>query len=339
MTTINRRHLMLGAGTAALSVALTRHAAHAQAFPSRTIRLVVPSPPGGGTDTLSRVVGTKLDDTLQWQIVPDNRPGAGGNIGMEAATKAAPDGYTIVMGESANLTINPYLYASMSFDPAKDLVPIVLVGTVPLVLVVSPSSNFKSVADLAKAAQSAKEKPLTFASGGNGTVGHLAGELWKRRANINLLHVPYRGGALALTDLMGGQVDLNFASLPAAVGLVASGKLRALAVTSAARLSQLPDVPTMEEAGLPGFTALVVYGLLAPAGTPADIVQRYNAEINKVLGEPDVKEVLAKNGVDRRGGTSAEFGTLLNDERAKWQRVVTEAGVKIEYRVSIRGSS
>lgn len=331
MTEFSRRHLMLGAGTiAALSALPVTQNARAQAFPSRSIRLVVPSPPGGGTDTLARVVGTKLGDTLQWQIVPDNRPGAGGNIGMEAAVRSAPDGYTIVMGESANLTINPYLYASMTFDPAKDLAPIALVGTVPLVLVVSPARGFKSVADLTAAAKNAKDKPLTFASGGNGTVGHLAGELWKRRADINLLHVPYRGGALAITDLMGGQVDLNFASLPAAAGLVGSGKLQALAVTSASRLAQLPDVPTMEETGLPGFTAQVVYGLLAPAGTPAEIVQRYNAEINKVLATPDVKEVLAKNGVDRRGGTPSEFGTFLNDERAKWQRVVKEANIKIE---------
>lgn len=330
MTEINRRHLLLGAGVAAGLAAWPATSARAQAFPGRTIRLVVPSPPGGGTDTLARVVGTKLGDTLQWQIVADNRPGAGGNIGMDAAAKATPDGYTIVMGESANLTINSYLYANMTFDPAKDLAPIVLVGTVPLVLVVSPARGFKSVADLTAAARNAKEKPLTFASGGNGTVGHLAGELWKRRANVNLVHVPYRGGALAITDLMSGQVDLNFASLPAAVGLVESGKLQALAVTSPKRLAQLPDVPTMEEAGLAGFTAHVVYGLLAPAGTAMEIVERYNAEINKVLAMPDVIAVLAKNGVDRRGGTSSEFASFLNEERAKWQRVVAEAGIKVE---------
>jgi tripartite-type tricarboxylate transporter receptor subunit TctC len=181
---------------------------HAQTYPHKPIRLIVPSPPGGGTDTLSRLVATKLGEARQWQILVDNRPGAGGNIGMELAAKAPPDGYTIVMGESSNLTINPYLYSKLAYDPAKDLTPVVFVGMVPLVLVISPARQFDSIATVVAAA---KEKRLTMASGGNGTVGHLAGELWMRRAAITLQHVPYRGGGPAVTDVMGGQVDLHFA--------------------------------------------------------------------------------------------------------------------------------
>ena len=222
----------------------------AQDYPTKLIKFIVPSPPGGGTDTLARLVAAKLSETLKWQIVADNRPGAGGNVGMDAAAKAPPDGYTIAMGESSNLTINPYLYATIPFDAAKDLVPVVLVGTVPLVLVTSPSSQFDSIAAVVAAA---KAKPLFFASGGNGTVGHLTGEIWMRRAGVTLQHVPYRGGAQAVADVMGGQVDLNFArsrrprrsSKPASC---APWPSRLPGVRPNCRL-----VPTFDEAGFQGL--------------------------------------------------------------------------------------
>jgi tripartite-type tricarboxylate transporter receptor subunit TctC len=201
----------------------------AQDYPSRPVRLIVPSPPGGGTDAMARLLSNRLGETVQWQFVVDNRAGAGGNIGMDAAARALPDGYTLVMGESANLTINQFLYASMPFDPARDLAPVALVATVPLVLVVPPSRPYTSVAELiAHARRGGAQAPLTFASGGNGTVGHLTGEIFMRRVGITLQHVPYRGGAAAVTDVMAGHVDLHFASLPAATAQIEGGQLRAL---------------------------------------------------------------------------------------------------------------
>ncbi|MSQ55472.1 MAG: tripartite tricarboxylate transporter substrate binding protein [Betaproteobacteria bacterium] len=298
-----------------------------QAYPSKPIRFIVPNPPGGGTDTLTRVIANKLNETLQWQIVVDNRPGAGGNVGLDAAAKSAPDGYTIAMGESSNLAINPALYAKLPYDPARDFAPIALIGSVPLVLVVAPNRPLDSIA---AAAAAAKVKPLAFASAGNGTVGHLVGELWKRAAGVELLHVPYKGAAPAMTDLMGGQVDLFFASLPAAAPLIKAGKLRALAVTSAQRAPSLPDVPTLAESGYRDFSAGAWYGVLVPAGTPAAIVARLNAEINRALQAPDMRTRLANDGVDARGGTPEEFAAFLEGERVKWARAVRDSGAKID---------
>jgi tripartite-type tricarboxylate transporter receptor subunit TctC len=324
---IRRQWRGLGAGLALAALAAASPAM-AQTFPEKPIRFVIPSPPGGGTDTLSRLIANKLTETLKWQILPDNRPGAGGNLGMDIAAKAAPDGYTIALGESANLTINPYLYTTMTFDAAKDLSPIVLVGTVPLVLVTSPARPFDT---LAKVAAAARQKPLTFASSGNGTMGHLAGEIWMRRAGVELQHVPYRGGAAAVTDVVAGQVDLHFASIPAAASmLVDPPTLRALAVTTTSRTPDLPAVPTFEEAGYPGFTPQVVYGVVGPARMPPAIVERLNAEINRVLQAPDVKERLARIGANPRGGTPGEFAQFLTEERAKMQKAVADSGARID---------
>jgi tripartite-type tricarboxylate transporter receptor subunit TctC len=203
MPVFSRRTAVIGFGaiTALMSAAAS---GSAQEYPAKPIRLIVPSPPGGGTDTLSRLIATRLGETLKWQIVVENKPGAGGNIGMDFLAKSPPDGYTIALGESSNLTINPFLYSKMSYDVTKDVVPVALVGTVPLVLVAAPSRNFNSVAAVVAAA---RQRALTFASGGNGTVGHLAGELWKRQAGIDMRHIPYRGGGPAITDVIGGQVD------------------------------------------------------------------------------------------------------------------------------------
>lgn len=324
---LRRARYFAPGGVAVLALLVAPTALRGQTYPEKSIRLIVPSPPGGGTDTLSRLIATKLGETLRWQILVDNRPGAGGNIGMEIAARASPDGYTIVMGESSNLTINPYLYSKLAFDPAKDLTPVAFIGTVPLVLVASPARPFDSVASVVAAA---KQKRLTIASGGNGTVGHLVGEMWMRRAGITLQHVPYRGGGPAVTDVMGGQVDLHFASIPAAASLIESGKLRALAVTSAQRTVQLSSVPTLEEAGYPGFVAHVVYGIMAPAGTPSQTVDRLNAEINRVLDASDVKASLVKIGVAARGGPPGDFSKFLADERSKWARAVADSGARVD---------
>jgi tripartite-type tricarboxylate transporter receptor subunit TctC len=302
-------------------------AAQAQAYPEKPIHLVVPSPPGGGTDTLSRLLGTKLAELSQWQVVAENRPGAGGNLGLDVAAKAAPDGYTIVMGESSNLAINPYLYKKLPLDPAKDVAPVALIGTVPLVLVVPSTAPLESLASLVAAA---RKKQLVFASSGNGTVGHLVGETWKRAAGVDLLHVPYKGAGPVMTDLLGGRVDLHFASLPAALPFVKSGQLRALAVTSQRRVPLLPDVPTLIESGYPDFDYYVFYGVMVPAGTSKLVIARLNAEIDRAIQTPDVRARLGELGVDVRAGSPEQFGTFLSSERAKWARAVEGSGATVD---------
>jgi tripartite-type tricarboxylate transporter receptor subunit TctC len=299
----------------------------AQNYQDKAMQLIVPSPPGGGTDTLARLLANKLTETLHWQIAVENRSGAGGNIGLDAAAKAPADGYTLVMGESSNLTINPYLYKSLPFDPAKDVAAVALVGTVPLVLVVPSTAPFDSLAALIAAA---KKRQLVFASSGNGTVGHLVGETWKRAAGIDLLHVPYKGAGPVMTALLGGQVDLHFASLPAALPLIKSGKLRALAVTSAKPLPSLPEVPTLIESGFADFDYYVFYGVLVPAATPVAAIKRLNTEINRALQAPDLQAGLAERGVDVRIGTPEQFAAFLGKERAKWSRAVKESGATVD---------
>ena len=275
---MQRRSILKAGAGAAATLAMPQ--VFAQMWPSGPIRIVVGFPPGGGTDALARLLTAKLTELNKWQFVVDNRPGAGGNLGMDAAAKAPADGYTLAMGESANLAINPYLYRKMPYDAAKDLQPVALVGTVPLVLVVPAASPYASVGALAAAA---RQRQLTFASSGNGTVGHLVGQSWDKALAAHMVHVPYKGAGPLMTDLIGGQVDLHFASYPAAAPLVKSGKLKALAVTSAARLPGLPEVPTMAEAGYRGFVHHVFYGVVAPAGLPARLAARLNAELNRAL--------------------------------------------------------
>lgn len=303
------------------------HPASAQTFPDRPIRFIAPSPPGGGTDSLTRMLANTLGDTARWQLVVENKPGAGGNLGLDIAAKSAPDGYTIAMGESANLAINPYLYRKLPLDPVKDVAPVALIGTVPLVLVVASDRPFDSVASLVAAARA---RPLVFASSGNGTVGHLVGETWRHAAGIDLLHVPYKGAGPVMTDLIGGQVDLHFASLPAALPLIRSGKLRGLAVTSKERLVSLPSVPTLAEAGFPGFVYHVFYGVVAPAGTDGALIVRLNAEIAKALGTPELQAGLAARGVGIRPGSPQDFAAFLDDERAKWRKAVAESGARVD---------
>lgn len=304
-------------------------AAFSQAWPNKPIRFIVPFPPGGGTDIFSRTIANKLGEALHTQVIVDNKPGAGGNIGLDAAAKSAPDGYTLVMGQTSNLAINPSLYAKVPFDPVKDFAPVSLIASAPLVLVVAPGAPWNSVADVVAAAK-AKPGQLSFASPGNGTVGHLAGEMLSRSAGVKLVHVPYKGAAPAMTDLMGRQVDLYFASLGAGVAQVRGGKLRALAVTTRERTPALPDVPTIAESGYKNFDASTWYGVLAPAGTPAAIIGRLNAEITRMLQLPEVRERLASEGGEILGGSSERFASFLKAEHAKWSQIVKDSGARVD---------
>ena len=301
----------------------------AQAYPNHAIRLVVPFPAGGTTDILARAVGQKLTESLGQSVVVDNRPGAGGNIGADIVAKSAPDGYTLLMGTVGTHAINPSLYTKMPYDHVKDFVPVVLVAGVPNVLVVNPSVPVQSVADLIKLAKS-KPGEINFASSGAGTSIHLSGELFKAMAGVDMTHVPYKGSAPALTDLIGGQVQLMFDNLPSALPQIKAGKLRAIAVTSLKRAPVLPDVPTIAESGLPGFEASSWFGVLAPAGTPAPVVAKLNAEVNKWLQSPDAREQLLAQGAVAAGGTPEQFAAHIRTETEKWAKVVKASGAKVD---------
>ena len=310
-------------------LAMTAADALAQPYPSKPIRLVVPFPAGGTTDILAREVGQRLALSLGQPVVIDNRPGAAGNIGSEHVAKSAPDGYTLLMATVGTHAINPNLYARMPYDHVKDFVPVVLVAGVPNVLEVTPSLPVNSVADLIKLA---KEKPgkINFASSGSGTSIHLSGELFKTMAGVDMTHVPYKGSAMAITDLIGGQVQVMFDNLPSSLPQIKAGKLRAIAVTSAQRAPALPDVPTIAESGLPGFEATSWFGLVAPAGTPSSIVGRINADVNQWLQSPEAKEKLLAQGAVAAGGSPEQFAAYIHTETEKWARVVKASGAKVD---------
>lgn len=300
-----------------------------QAYPSKPIRLVVPFPPGGGTDIIARVVGNKLTETLKWTVIVDNRPGAGGNIGVDLVAKARPDGYTLVLGQTSNLAVNKTLYAQLPYDPVKDFSPIGTVADAPLVLVVASNSRFKTLADVVAAAR-AKPNGITLGTPGNGTVAHLTGELFQKAAGIKLQHVPYKGSSQAITDLLGGSIDVFMSSIPTANSQIKTGTMRALAVTSAKRAGDLPAVPTINESGYKGFDARTWFGLLAPAGTPAPVIARLNTEINKVLAMPEVRKKITVEGGSVMGGSPDQFGTLIKAEIPRWGQVIKESGAKID---------
>ncbi|WP_188972711.1 Bug family tripartite tricarboxylate transporter substrate binding protein [Neoroseomonas lacus] len=321
-----RRHLM---AAAALAAAMS-HAARAQAaWPDRPIRLIVPFPPAGGTDVISREIGGRIAAATGWNIVIDNRPGAGGNIGLDAVAKAAPDGYTIGMGQAANLAINPALYPRMPFDPLTDFALISLVATQPNVLVVGRNAPYRTLAELVAAGR-ARPGSLTAGNAGNGTTGHLAGAMFARAAEIEVVHVPYRGAAPVLTDLLAGRVDFFFANPLAVKGMLESGDVRALAVTSATRSRTFPDVPTVAESGFPGFEAVNWTGLVAPARTPEPIIDRLSQEARKALATPETIARLAAEGSEPFGSTPARFREFLTEEHAKWGRVVREARIQLD---------
>jgi tripartite-type tricarboxylate transporter receptor subunit TctC len=320
---------------AALSLAatlaiLTPHAAAAaDVYPARPIRFVVAFPPGGGTDIIARSIAQKLAERLAQQVVVDNRPGAGGNIGTDIVAKSAPDGYTMLMGSAGPLAINASLFASMPFDPVRDLAPVTLAASTPNVLVVHPSLRAATVKELIALAK-ARPGEINFASSGHGTPAHLAGELFNSMAGVKLVHVPYKGAAPALADLLGGQVQLMFSTMPPALPHVKDGKLRALAVTSAKRSPAAPELPTVDEAALPGFEANTWHGVVVPAGTPAAIVARLNREIVAILHLPEVVERLSGQGAEALGSTPEEFAAYIRSESVKWAKVVRDSGAKAE---------
>ena len=305
----------------------------AQDYPSKPIRLLIPFTPGGGTDFVSRVIGAKLAETLKWQVVLDNRPGASGNQAIALAAQSAPDGYTIVMGQSDNMMLGPYLYANVGYDSIKSFAPIIQVSEAPLALVTNAPTagaqpGLRSVADLI--AKGKAPSGITWATAGNGSMGHLYGEQLKSVAAIKLLQVPYKGAAPALADVMGGSVDVAILSVPSVLGLVKGGKLTPVAVTTAKRSAMLPTTPTLDEAGIKGMDTGIWLGLLAPAGTPPVIVARLNEEVNKVLQMPDVREKIANGGATPVGGSSLDFAAFLSADYAKWGRIVKDSGVKLD---------
>ena len=298
-----------------------------QAYPTKPVRLVVPFPPGGGTDILARQVSNKLTERLKWNIVVDNRSGAGGNIGVEAAAKSPPDGYTIVMGQTSNLAINPALYSKLPYDPVKDLAPISLVASFPIAITVSAKGPHKTLGEVIAAAK-AKPNEITFASSGNGTVAHLTGELLQRSAGVKMTHIPYKGAAQAFPDLIGGRVSMFLSSLETALPQVKAGTVRAIAVTSNKRVPVLPDVPTVSET-YKGFEAMTWFGILAPAKTPQPILTKLSEEIGKVLQLPDVREHMAAGGGEVKPGPT-EFAAVLKSDLAKWTKIVKESGAKVD---------
>jgi tripartite-type tricarboxylate transporter receptor subunit TctC len=313
----------------ALAAAVSTTGALAQAWPAKPIRIVVPFPPGGGTDTIARETSQRVAAATGWTFVIDNKPGAGGNLGVDAVAKSPADGYTIVIGQTSNLAINPTLYAKMPYDSQKDLAPIVLLANAPLVMVTGPTTPYKTLADAVNAAK-AKPAALNFASPGNGTVAHLTSELFQKAAGVKTQHVPYKGAAQALTDVMSGTVDLYMSSVPTLIGHIKNGKLRPLAVTSANRVDDLPNVPTINESGYKGFDAVTWFGLLAPAGTPKDVVAKLNAEFNKALQNPELRKKLGDEGADPAGGTPEQFAALIKDDIPRWGKVVKESGAKVD---------
>jgi tripartite-type tricarboxylate transporter receptor subunit TctC len=303
--------------------------AFAQAWPSKAIRVVVPFPPGGGTDIIARETTQKVAAATGWTFVIDNKPGAGGNLGVDAVAKAPADGYTIVLGQTSNIAINPSLYTKLPYDPQKDLAPIVLIANAPLVMVTGTNSPLKTLSDAVNAAK-AKPGQVNFASPGNGTVAHLTEELFQKAAGIKTQHVPYKGANQALTDVISGNVELYMSSVPTLLGHIKQGKLRALAVTSAKRVDDLPNVPTINESGYKGFDAVTWFGLLAPAATPKDVIAKLNAEFNKALKLPELSKRLGDEGADTAGGTPEEFATLIKSDIPRWGKIVKESGAKVD---------
>ena len=317
-----RAALVLAAASLATVTAL------AQGWPSKPIKLLVPFPAGGGTDTITRELANKVAGS-GYTFVVDNKPGSGGNLGVDAAAKSQPDGYTLVMGQTSNLAINPSLYAKLPYDPVKDLAPIGLVASSPLVIVASANSPFHTLADVVKASK-ANPGSINYASSGNGTVAHLAAESFQRLAGIKLTHIPYKGAAQGVTDVISGQVQLYVSSIPTLIGHIKSGKMRPIAVTSAARVDDLPQVPTIAESGYKGFEAVTWFGVLGPANLPKDVVAKLNADINKALKDPELKKKLGDQGADVVGGTPEQFAKLIRDDIARWGKIVKESGAKID---------
>ena len=323
---MNRRHLLQA--TPAL-LALHSFAWAQDKYPSKPITLVCPYSAGGNADQRSRQIGRFISTALGQPVLVDNKPGAGGNIGTEAVARAKPDGYIIGMGNFAPLAVNPTMFLKLNFDPAKDLMPICLIEKGPLVLMVPANSPFRNVKDIMAAAKATPGK-LSFASGGLGGSHHLSGEMFKSLAGLAITHIPYKGGAPATTDLMGGQVDMMFEQMYAAAPSIRAGKLRALAITSKVRSPLFPDLPTMAEAGVPGFEVQNWQGLIAPAGTPVAIIRTLNEAVNKALADPTIKAQMLAQGNELGGGSPEVFAALIKSEADRWGKLVKSAAIKPE---------
>ncbi len=304
-------------------------AATAQSYPAKPVRMVIGFPPGGGTDILGRIVAQRMSESLKQQIVPDNRGGASGQIAAELVAKAPPDGYTVMMAHIAALSILPSLYAKLPYDPVRDFAPISLVAISPQLVVAHPSLPVTNIKELIALA---KKRPgeIYYASVGNGTVQHLAGELFNLQAGVKMIHVPFKGGGPSALNLVAGHVQLSFDVIPVVINYVKAGRLRPIAVTSAKRTPLMPDVPTVNEGGLKGVDLSTWWGLVAPAGVSKDVIARLHGETVKALQLPDVRERYAQNGADPVGNSPEEFATFIRNERDKYARIVREAKIKIE---------
>ncbi len=315
---------LLAAAAAALTLALP---AHAQTFPERPIKIIVPFGPGGFTDVAARILQKELAPAIGQAVIIENKPGAGSTIGTAEVSKAKPDGYTLVMISTAHV-ISPHLYKQMPYDALRDFAPVMKIAEGPYVLVVHPSLPVKNVAELIALAKAQPGK-IDYASSGNGSAQHLVGALFTTMAGANLTHVPYKGSSQAMNDLIGGQVKVSFVGVPNALPNLASGKLKALGVSTAKRYAEMPDVPAIAEAGVPGYDATIWLGLLAPPGTPREIVLKLNADITKILSTPEARKLMASAGVDVATSSPEEFGRLLSVEMDRWGKVVRETGATV----------
>ena len=319
---------MLRRVLAAVSICAVAATAFAQDYPTKPIKLIVPFPPAGGTDIMARVVAQKLSENTKWTVVIDNRPGAGGNIGVDATAKAPPDGYTLVMGQTSNLAINPSLFKDLPYDPVKDLAPIVLVGSGPIAIVVRSDAPYKTLPDLVAAAK-AKPGAISMATPGNGTVAHLTGVRLMQATGVKFEHIPYKGASAAIPDLLGGNVDFYLSSVPSVQSQVSAGKLRILATTGPRRSPLFPTAPTATES-YKGFLAGTWFGILAPAATPRPILERLNTELNKAIRDPAVRKAIEAEGGEAEGGTAQAFAAYIKSEMSMWSTLVKDSGAKVD---------
>jgi len=324
MRSLNRRSLLLAGGASLLGTT-----AFAQAYPTRPVKFVVPFPAGGSNDIIARLLAQKLSERTGQQFIVENRGGAGGNIGAAAVAQSDPDGYTLLVTAPPPLTTNAALYQSLSFDPAKDFAPVSLVATVPIVLAVHPSVEARNVQELVALAK-AKPKTIQFGSSGNGSTNHLAGELLKTMAGIDIVHVPYRGAAPAMNDLVAGHIPMMFDNMPAILPQVQAKRINAIAVAGATRASALPDVPTVAESGIPGFEAFSWFGVVAPARTPPEVLKKLEDEIAAILKLPDMRQRLADLGSEPGALGGAAFGTFLKEETVKWAKLIQASGARLQ---------
>jgi tripartite-type tricarboxylate transporter receptor subunit TctC len=315
--------------TLALTSAFVAPLAQAADYPERPIRMIVPFPPGGGTDVLSRLVAQKLTETKQWNIVPDNRGGAGGTLGITEAVRAKADGYEMVMGQKDNLAVGPWLYKGLPWNPTKDLVAVSHVAYAPVLIATSAKSKYKTLADVVAAAKATPDA-VTYGSPGSGTTIHLAGDLFQKAAKIQIRHVPYKGSSPAIMDAISGNIDLIVSSIPSAMGQIKAGTLRPLAVTSAKRSSSLPDVPTVAESGYAGFDVSTWYGVFMPAKTDKAAVKTMHEAVNAVLAQPETKKAIQEQGAEPLTMTQAEFSALMAKDHKAWEKIVHDAGLKLE---------